>query len=119
MTEVNNILILSGVEQQSVHVHLDRANIHLSDVHIDKEILRGLLLQLQTSRTLSLNIVEVRVMLRHLRSRHALLDADMMGLEERIIRGGYNGHLDSAWRALDGDSVILEDVLRRLWEMLV
>lgn len=118
MTDLHT-LIVSGVEQQCVHVHLDRAYALLSDIHIDKEVLRGLLLRFQTGRTISLTEQEVRVMLRHLRSRHALLDADMMGLEERVIRGGYDGHLDNAWRALDGDSVILEDVIRRLWEMLV
>lgn len=112
-------LLLSGVEHQSVLAHLDRAYSLLSDVHIDKEVLRGLVLRLQTGRVISLTVGDVRVMLRHLRSRHALLDADMMGLEERVIRGGYDGHLDNAWRALDGDSVILEDVIRRLWEMLV
>lgn len=112
-------LIMSTVEQQCVLVHLDRAYSHLSDIHIDKEIMKGLILELQTQRILSLTQHHVRVMLRHLRSRHALLDADMMGLEERVIRGGYDGTLDASWRALDSDSVILEDVIRRLWEMLV
>lgn len=118
MTEVCT-LILSTVEQQCCVVHLDAAMRHVSDIHVDRELLRGLILELQRERTLSLTNAHVRVMLRHLRSRHALLDADMMGLEERVVRGGYDGTLDAAWHALDSDSVVLEDVIRRLWEMLV
>lgn len=118
MTDLST-LILSAVEQQAVHVHLDTQYRRLSDVHIDKEVLRGVLLRLTTEKVLPLTSADIQAMLRHLRLQHALLDADMMGLEERVIRGGYDGQLDAAWRALDGDSVILEDVIRRLWEMLV
>lgn len=116
---VTATLILSTVEQQTVHTHLDTQYRRLSDVHIDKGELRDVLLQLRTEKIITLTHAQMQAMLRHLRLQHSLLDADMMGLEERQVRGGYDGHLDAAWRALDGDSMILQDVIRRLWEMLV
>lgn len=118
MTELHT-LILSTVEQHCVLIHLDTQYRRLSDIHIDKEVLKGLLLTLTHEKVVPLLVVQVRIMLRHLRSQHALLDADMTGLEERVIRGGYDGELNSAWRVLDADSVVLADVIRRLWEMLV
>lgn len=118
MTDMHT-LILSTVEQQAVLVHLDAQYRRLSDIHIDKEVLKGLLLTLTHEKVVPLLQVQARIMLRHLRLQHALLDADMTGLEERVIRGGYDGQLNDAWRALDADSMVLADVIRRLWEMLV
>ena len=42
----------------------------------------------------------------------------MEAIEERRLRGGFNGDLDAAHRALDADVTILGDVLRRLWDLL-
>lgn len=115
---MTSTLTLSAIELEVVQVYLDAAMERISDVHVDREILRGLMLTFRQGRVIPLTQDHVRVMLRHLRSRHALLDADMMGLEERMIRGGYDGVLDAQWRVLDADSVLIADVIRRLWEIL-
>lgn len=67
----------------------------------------------------TLTPIEAVVMLRHLRKQSAMLLADMTSLEERRIRGGFNGHLENAHRALDADRTIIEDVIRRLWEIVI
>lgn len=111
-------LMLSAVEVSTTLAHLRTQYGRLSDIHIDKPTLRSLLVRLETDKVFPLTLPEASVMLRHLRLQHALLDADMMGLEERQVRGGYDGQLSAAWHALDADSVILQDVIRRLWEMI-
>lgn len=112
-------LMLSVVEVSTVLTHLRTQQLRLSDIHIDKPLLRSLVIRLETEKVFPLTVAEASVMLRHLRLQHALLDADMMGLEERQVRGGYDGQLDAAWRSLDADSMVLQDVIRRLWEMII
>jgi hypothetical protein len=67
----------------------------------------------------SLQQIEAVVMLRYLRLQSKALLTDMTALEERRIRGGFNGQLENAHRALDADRTIIEDVIRRLWEIVV
>lgn len=112
-------LTLSRVEQSAVHRHLETVYGRLCaqhPPHVDCEILHRVMVRLQHDTTVGLTMLEGVVMLRHLRVQQQLLGRDMMALEERRTRGGYNGTLDAAYRALDADSQILADVIRRLWE---
>lgn len=86
--------------------------------HPDCLLMRALMVRVTDNRVVWFTLLEAYVLLRQLRSRHKELDDDMMALEERRLRGGHDGELDAAWHALDADSTILEDVLRRLWELL-
>lgn len=68
--------------------------------------------------TITLSKVEAPCVLRHLRAAREAISRDMVALEERRLRGGYDGKLDGAHRALDAEATILDDVIRRLWDMV-
>lgn len=80
--------------------------------------LHVLITRIGSNRTVTLDSVEAVVMLRYLRKQSAVLLADMTALEERRLRGGFNGQIENAHRALDADRIVIEDVIRRLWEII-
>jgi hypothetical protein len=69
------------------------------------------------STTVVIGRVECFTVLRNLRAQRERLGADMRALEERRLRGGFDGELDAAHRALDADCMILDDVIRRVWDI--
>jgi hypothetical protein len=120
---VAGTLTLSAVEQAAVLRHLEVQYNRLcghppASPHPDCVTLHRIMTRVGHDRTVGLTAMEGVTMLRHLRFQHRRLDDDMMALEERRLRGGHNGTLDAAHRALDADATILADVLRRLWDML-
>jgi hypothetical protein len=54
-------------------------------------------------------------LLRRLRADRDKLKEDLLAIEERV-RGGHNGDLISAHRAIDGDLAIADEILRKLWQ---
>lgn len=110
-------LTLSRVEWFSILVHLHMRLKQMQHDDLDKEPLQLVLIKLGRGRVASLTHEEASVMLRQLRKRHACLEHDMISLEERRLRGGYNGSLDGAWRVLDTETMIIQDVIRRLWDI--
>jgi hypothetical protein len=98
--------------------HLEIQHGRLPGSHPDSEVLHRVMTRVGHQTTVMLPTLEVFTILRHLRWQHRRLSDDMLALEERRLRGGHNGHLDAAWRALDTDASILADVIRRLWDLL-
>lgn len=112
-------LTLSGVEQAAVLNHLQIQHGRLPSNSEDSLMLQVLRLRISGDRTVALDSLEAVVILRYLRKQSAVLLADMMALEERRLRGGFNGHIENAHRALDADRTCLDDVIRRLWDIVV
>lgn len=112
-------LTLSGVEQPAVLRHLQLQHDRLPTDSPDRVRIQTLLGYVAGAKTVSITRLEAIVMLRYLRSQEMKLSMDMMKLEERRIRGGFDGHLDAAHAALDADVGILEDVIRRLWQIIL
>ena len=121
--DVAGTLTLSRVEREAVRRHLDVQYGLLCQqaqpAHPDCPVMHRVMTRLEHDTTVGLTTLETIVILRHLRFQHRRLSDDMMALEERRLRGGHNGHLDAAHRALDADAMLLADVLRRLWDMIV
>ena|ERR1041385_8565942 len=111
-------LTLSKVEQEVVVANLEQQRGRLPADNRDAPLLEGLSMRIKASTTLTVTKLEAFVMLRHLRVRRFKLSNDLMALEERRVRGGFNGTLDAAHKALDAEATVLDDVMRRLWEML-
>lgn len=111
-------LTLSKVEQETVLLNLEQQRGRLTPDNRDGPILEGLSMRIKASTTNEVTKLEAFVMLRHLRVRRFKLGNDMMALEERRVRGGFNGTLDAAHKALDAEATVLDDVMRRLWEVL-
>lgn len=112
-------LTLSTVEQSAVLRHLQLQYDRLSTDTPDRVRIQTILGYVAKAKTVSLTRLEAIVMLRYCRMQEMALSRDMMQLEERRIRGGYNGTLDAAHHALDADVSILEDVIRRLWQIIL
>lgn len=112
-------LTLSAVEQAAVLNHLRIQHSRLPAQGEDTLVLHILINRLSSDRVVTLDPLEAVVMLRYLRKQSAALLKDMMELEERRIRGGFNGQLENAHRALDVDRTCIDDVIRRLWEIVV
>lgn len=112
-------LTLSHVEQTAVLRHLVLQHSRLDPRTEDRPILDVLMAHISQDRTVSLTQVEAIVMLRYVRKQLESLTSDMVALEERRLRGGFNGSLEAAHRALDADKYVLEDVARRLWEIVL
>jgi hypothetical protein len=112
-------LTLSGVEQAAVLNHLRIQHGHLPPNSEDSLILHVVIGHVADDRVVNLQQIEAVVMLRYLRLQSKALLTDMTALEERRIRGGFNGQLENAHRALDADRTVIEDVIRRLWEIVV
>lgn len=112
-------LTLSKVEANCVERHLILAHDGMMTANPDRVCIEVVLARLKAyGTTIILARLEVFCVLRALRSRRAILRTDMEALEERRMRGGHNGHLDAAWRALDADAMCIDDVRRRLWDMI-
>lgn len=111
-------LTLSRVEQAAVLRHIQLQRSRLGPDSPDGPVLDGILHHLHGPTTVALTRLEVFVMLRHLRVQRFKMGNDMMALEERRLRGGFNGELDTMHRLLDTDCTLLDDVVRRLWDML-
>lgn len=111
-------LTLSAVEQATVMVHLEDRHKGLDPSDPDSGTIHRLLVRIGEGRTISLTMLDIFALIRHLRQSHQKLDIDMMALEERRLRGGHNGQLDAAHRILDTEAECLNDVLKRLWTML-
>lgn len=98
--------------------HLIVGHDRLPAEHADRTCIVVLLNKMHTDRTMTLARLEVFCMLRALRAQRAALRADMEAIEERRMRGGHNGGLNDVWRALDADAMVIDDVRRRLWDMI-
>lgn len=112
-------LTLSTVEQSAVLRHLQLQYDRLATDTPDRVRIQTILGYVATAKTISLTRLEAIVMLRYCRQQEMALSRDMMALEERRMRGGFNGDLDHAHAALDADVSILEDVIRRLWQIIL
>lgn len=112
-------LTLSVVEQAAVLNNLRIQHSRLLAHSEDALLLHVVLGHVADQRVNNLQPLEAVVMLRYLRLQSKALLADMMALEERRIRGGFNGQLDNAHLALDAERTIIEDVIRRLWEIVI
>lgn len=111
-----NTLTLSKVEQAAIlrHLEVQRQHADRKDApHVD-----AIIIKVRANTTVTLGRLEVFVMLRSLRAQSMRMEIDLVALEERRLRGGHNGHLDAAHRALDADNQILGDVIRRLWDII-
>lgn len=60
------------------------------------------------------SLMEHTWLLRRLRADKDKLLADMQLLQERL-NAGHNGEITNAYRAMDGDKAILDQILRRMW----
>lgn len=69
---------------------------------------------IQPPLPVNLSMMEHVWLLRRLRADKDKLAEDMLALEERI-KGGHNGELSNAHRALDGDKAICDGIIRKLW----
>lgn len=112
-------LTLSTVEQSAVLRHLQLQHDRLATDSPDRVRIQTIMGYIRVSKTISLTRLEAIVMLRYCRMQEMALSLDMMKLEERRIRGGFDGQLDAAHNALDADVSILEDVIRRLWQIIL
>lgn len=114
-------LTLSHVEQASVLAHLDTHYVRLckeKGSHPDCPVLHRLHVKVGEGRVVQMTVLETYVMQRALRAQHLLMIEDMRALEERRLRGGVNGGVAGAWLALDAESTILADVIRRVWALI-
>lgn len=111
-------ITLSKIEAACVERHLVVARDRLPSLHPDFMCIEVVLTKLRASSTFTLARQESFCLLRALRMQRHLLRIDMEHLEERRIRGGHNGKLDEAWRKLDVDAMMIDDVRRRLWDMI-
>lgn len=109
-------LTLSKCERAALvrHLTVQRERLLLRDS--DRSVLAAILIKVRSDSTVVLAQLEVFALMRHMRIQRWKLTDDMHALEERR-RGGYDGILDAAWRRLDTDAMMLDDVLRRLWDM--
>lgn len=112
-------LTLSAVEQAAVLNHIRIQHSRLIPSSGDAVVLEALWGRIASTRVLGLERVEAIIMLRHLRRQAHSLSRDMISLEERRIRGGFNGQLENAHRALDAEKTCIEDVIRRLWAVIM
>lgn len=112
-------LTLSAIEQAAVLNHLRIQYSRLVSNSEDAVILNLVLGRIGSDRTIELQPMEAVCMLRHLRIQDRKVSDDLIALEERRIRGGVNGHNDAAHSALDADHKCLEDVIRRLWKIVI
>jgi len=112
-------LTLSAVEQVAVLNHLRIQLSRLPSGSEDALNIKIIVSRIEHRRVIALNPYESVIMLRYLRKQATALLMDMIALEERRIRGGFNGQLENAHRALDADRVTIEDVIRRLWAIIL
>lgn len=110
-------LTLSRVEQAAVLRHLELQYGRLSAGHRDAGILHLVMTRIGIGTTFPITRLEAFITLRHLRVQRFKMEHDMAQLEERRL-SGHDGHLDAAHAALDVEVTILNDVLRRLWQIL-
>lgn len=99
------------------HLHLQHDRLPTDSP--DRVRLKTVIDYATASKTISLTRLEAVVMLRYCRLQEMALSRDMVALEERRIRGGFDGQLDAAHGALDADVSMLEDVIRRLWQIIL
>jgi len=69
----------------------------------------------QEVKTVSVTMIETNCALRHLRPVRDKMYRDLMLMEEQI-RAGNDGTLKDAHRSLDTEIVIIDNLLRKLWE---
>lgn len=112
-------LTLSAIEQAAVLNHIRIQYSRLVSSSEDAVLLSLVIGHIEANRTVDLQPMEAVCLLRHLRIQSRMVLDDMTALEERRLRGGINGHIDAAHRALDADHTCLEDVIRRLWQIVV
>lgn len=111
-------LTVSKVEQRAVLEILTEERGKLSHSDLDGIILDSVCKFLTGNTTIGITRVEATVVVRHLRLQRDRMAIDLRALEERRLRGGYNGTLDAAHRVLDAECMLVDDVLRRLWAMI-
>lgn len=111
-------LTLSKVEATSVEQHLAAHLATLMVSNPDHACIEAVLVKLRAGTTIVLARLEVFCMLRALRAMRHRIRIDMEALEESRMRGGHNGHKDAAWHVLDAEAMIIDDVRRRLWDMI-
>jgi hypothetical protein len=111
-------MTVSKVEQAALARHLTVQRLAMSVANEDKECLARVLFKLDGGTTFDMSRPEVFCTLRALRRQRQAMTIDLIALEERRLRGGHNGKIDAAWRALDADAMCIDDVVRRLWAMI-
>jgi hypothetical protein len=111
-------LTVSKVEQLAVLLVLSDERGKLTFDDLDGLLLDDVCKRLRLSTTVQLSRIEVTAMVRHLRCQREHMAIALRALEERRLRGGYNGHLNDAQVVLDGQCSVLDDVLRRLWQLI-
>lgn len=99
--------------------HLQIQHSRLPSNSEDALLLQIVRARIAGNRVVVLDPLEAVVVLRYLRKQSAAVLADMTALEERRLRGGFNGQIENAHRALDADRTCIDDVIRRLWEIVV
>lgn len=115
---VGGTITVSRVEQAALlrHLKMDRGSLSARD--LDGLILDTVIKNFEAGTTVPVSRIEAVTMLRHLRLQRDRMGVDMRALEERRLRGGYNGELDAAHALLDAECMILDDVIRRLWALV-
>lgn len=111
-------LTVSRIEQAALTRHLTVQRLAMSTANEDKPCLADVIAKLEGGTTFVMTRAEVFCTLRALRRQRAAITIDLIALEERRLRGGVNGRLEGAWRALDADAMVIDDVIRRLWGMI-
>lgn len=111
-------LTVSKVEQRAVLDILTVERGKLEHGDLDGLILDGICRGLHAGTTISLTRAEATVFVRHLRLQRDRMAIDLRALEERRLRGGFNGTLDATHRVLDAECMLVDDVMRRLWSMI-
>lgn len=111
-------LTLGRVEHAVLTAHVTVLRDRMMASNPDRSCLDAVLVKMASSTTITLARLEVFCLIRGIRAQLAALRVDMEVLEERTVLGGLDGSLDAAYRALDADVQALNDVRRRLWDMI-
>lgn len=111
-------ITFNKIEHQAVERHATLVRDRMLAGNLDRALLTAMLVKLAASTTVVLARLEVFCLLRALRVQRNALRLDMEALEERRMRGGYDGTLDAAYHALDADAMVIDDIRRRLWGMI-
>lgn len=116
---MSGTLTLSVIEQAAVLRHLELQRCRLPKDGSEATGLETLICRVAEVRTMGLTRLEAFIMLRALRKQRLMLDDDMQVLEERRVKvRDQDPTIDGAWHLLDADSMIISDVIRRLWDMI-
>lgn len=110
-------LTLHSVEWSAIVRHLAAARDRLDPSDSERLLLDGLIIKIGAQHPeVTVGRLEVFCLLRYLRFQRSTVLEEQQSVEDRR-RMGLDGTLDIIWRALDLDATILDDVIRRLWDL--